>query len=280
MHASTVPSMYLLFSTHSTIRRISLDTNDFTDVSIMEDAKQRIHSVLHYKNKIYWSDAASSGLLYSSDVNGSNVGVFSGRGSGDVSVDTSSGNIYYINNSNNDIEVTNGRHYKVVVSDGMDQKSSITVDPLRRCVIIIVIINFIFIAAIRKLYWIDNCNNTRCIKQANVNGSGVSTLFSNNSYYPIKLRINNGHLYWIDADTIQKLSLLDAYQHPVTVLDHASIDIVVHNNFLFTVNATTGEISQTDINNGRTIVLYTNKGAGPAIHLHTVNTTDQHGRPF
>lgn len=128
-----MPSMYLLFSTHSTIRRISLDTNDFTDVSIMEDAKQRIHSVLHYKSKIYWSNAASSGWLYSSDVNGSNVGMFSGRGSGDVSVDTSSGNFYYINNSNNDIGVTNGRHYKVVVSDGMDQKSSITVDPLRRC---------------------------------------------------------------------------------------------------------------------------------------------------
>ena len=107
--------------------------------------------------------------------------------------------------------------------------------------------------------------------QSDINGSRVSTLFSNDSYHPVKLHLSSGHLYWIDNDTIQMLSLIDPDVHPVTVLNHRSTDITIHNNLLFTIND--GQVMQTDVKTGRSITVYTNRGSGNAVNLHIVNSS-------
>lgn len=115
------------------MRRISLDTNDFMDVSLMENKTHRIHDIAHYNGRIYWSES-TNGVVYMSDANGTNVRIYNRRGDGgDISLDKSTGNMYYINNNN--IEVTNGKHHKMVVSsEGNYVISSITVDSMRRYV--------------------------------------------------------------------------------------------------------------------------------------------------
>lgn len=253
-YCPNVPSVYLLLSTTSTMRRISLDTNDFMDVSLMENKTHRIHDIAHYNGRIYWSES-TNGVVYMSDANGTNVRIYNRRGDGgDISLDKSTGNMYYINNNN--IEVTNGKHHKMVVSsEGNYVISSITVDSMRR-----------------KLYWIASDDaGPNYIMQSDVNGSNISTLFSNDSYHPVKLHLSNRHLYWIDTDTIQMLSLIEPDIHPATVLKHGSTDITVHNNLLFTIND--GQVLQTDVKTGRIITVYTNKGSGNAVNLHIVNSS-------
>ena len=97
----------------------------------MENKTHRIHDITHYNSRIYWSES-TSGVLYMSNANGTNVRIYNRRGDGgDISLDKSSGNLYYINNNN--IEVTNGRHYKIVMrSEGHHVISSITLDSIKR----------------------------------------------------------------------------------------------------------------------------------------------------
>ena len=138
----TVPSLYLLFSTTTSIRRVSLDVQDFLDVPVVPNLRNIryidyfLHS--HDNGSILWSDPIKKSIMMST-LNGSNVKHFidtAGSPQG-LSVDWTTGNVYYVDSAGPSIQVVsiNGKFQKVLVKTGLTRPTSIVVYPKQGSVI-------------------------------------------------------------------------------------------------------------------------------------------------
>ena len=137
-----VPSHYLLFSTTTSIRRVSLDVQDFLDVLLVPNL-QNIRYIdyflySHDNGSILWSDPIKKSIMIS-NLNGSNVKRFidtTGSPQG-LSVDWTTGNVYYVDSAGPSIQVVsiNGKFRKVLVDTGLTRPTSIVVYPKQGSVI-------------------------------------------------------------------------------------------------------------------------------------------------
>ena len=135
----SVPTLYLLFVTFSSIRRISEDTSNFFDVCFVNNIKNVNHIDFHFHSagsgKIFWADHAQNSIM-SSNFDGSSVqkfiaNIISPRG---LSVDRSTGNIYYIHGGRVpriEVMVSIGLFRKVLVEKNLINPTSLVVYPQR-----------------------------------------------------------------------------------------------------------------------------------------------------
>ena len=130
---SPVPSLYILFTTMSTIRRVSLDLSTKYDVVLVEK-QQSVDLVDYYLRTglIVWTDNSSNSIM-ASDMNGDGVRVLKTglRSIGGMAVDWITGNVYYTDPFANRIGVVSSNNYDIILSINtvLTQPTSIAVDP-------------------------------------------------------------------------------------------------------------------------------------------------------
>lgn len=122
------PSLYLLFTTSNSIRRLSLESNEYHDVSLISDLHKVSYIDYHLtssdEGRIYWTDPLNQSIMMA-NIDGSNTRSFlqfknNLRG---VSVDWTTGSVYYVNAGVPSIEMADrtGTFVKVILNDSVVQ---------------------------------------------------------------------------------------------------------------------------------------------------------------
>lgn len=183
------PSTYLAVAARFTVVRISLDTDEFWDVTLpIKSLSNAIDVDFHYeKGLIFYTDIEQH-LIQSVDVkNFSRVNniIHTNLSSPDgIAVDWIADNIYWTNTGNKIIEVArlDGSNRHVVVKDNLQDPRSIAVFPRKG-----------------YMYWTDWGEPK--IERAYMDGSSRLIIADTNLNYPIGLAVDytTKRLYWIDA---------------------------------------------------------------------------------
>uniref|UniRef100_A0A674I166 LDL receptor related protein 4 n=1 Tax=Terrapene triunguis TaxID=2587831 RepID=A0A674I166_9SAUR len=129
------PETYLLFSSRGSIRRISLDTNDHTDVHVPVPELNNVIS-LDYDSvdgKIYYTDVFLD-VIRRADLNGSSMETVIGHGlktTDGLAVDWVARNLYWTDTGRNTIEVArlDGSCRKVLINNSLDEPRAIAAFP-------------------------------------------------------------------------------------------------------------------------------------------------------
>ena len=128
------PNKFLIFCARTSVRRISLEAPDHSDVVLVQYLRNAISVDFHWHSKrMYWSDVASD-VIMSANFDGSNQqDVIKGNIStpDGIAVDWIAGNIYWTDTGTDKIEVArlNGIHRKVIVSQNLDEPRAICLFP-------------------------------------------------------------------------------------------------------------------------------------------------------
>uniref|UniRef100_A0A8C0BV83 LDL receptor related protein 4 n=1 Tax=Buteo japonicus TaxID=224669 RepID=A0A8C0BV83_9AVES len=193
------PETYLLFSSRASIRRISLDTSDHTDVHIPVPELNNVIS-LDYDSvdgKIYYTDVFLD-VIRRSDLNGSNMETVIGQGlktTDGLAVDWVARNLYWTDTGRNTIEVArlDGSSRKVLINNSLDEPRAIAVFPKKG-----------------YLFWTD-WGHIAKIERANLDGSERKILINTDLGWPngLTLDYDTRRIYWVDAhlDRIESCDL-------------------------------------------------------------------------
>ncbi|XP_022244841.1 low-density lipoprotein receptor-related protein 4-like isoform X1 [Limulus polyphemus] len=193
------PSAYLLFPNRVSIRRISLDTPDFTDVFLpITDVYNTVALDFDLKEgKIYFSDVGID-VLRRANLNGSNVETIISDDlvtADGLTVDWVAKNLYWTDTGRNVIEVsrTDGTSRKVLINLDLGEPRAIAVFPSEGF-----------------LFWSD-WGKLPKIERSFLDGSGRRIIVATHLGWPNGLTIDYGakQLYWADAqlDRIETSSL-------------------------------------------------------------------------
>ncbi|POI31523.1 hypothetical protein CIB84_004726 [Bambusicola thoracicus] len=193
------PETYLLFSSRASIRRISLDTSDHTDVHIPVPELNNVIS-LDYDSvdgKIYYTDVFLD-VIRRSDLNGSNMETVIGQGlktTDGLAVDWVARNLYWTDTGRNTVEVArlDGSSRKVLINNSLDEPRAIAVFPKKG-----------------YLFWTD-WGHVAKIERANLDGSERKILINTDLGWPngLTLDYDTRRIYWVDAhlDRIESCDL-------------------------------------------------------------------------
>ncbi|KAH0620749.1 hypothetical protein JD844_021479 [Phrynosoma platyrhinos] len=193
------PETYLLFSSRGSIRRISLDTSDHTDVHVPVPELNNVIS-LDYDSvdgKIYYTDVFLD-VIRRADLNGSNMETVIGQGlktTDGLAVDWVARNLYWTDTGRNTIEVArlDGSCRKVLINNSLDEPRAITVFPRKG-----------------YLFWTD-WGHVAKIERANLDGSDRKILINTDLGWPngLTLDYDTRRIYWVDAhlDRIESADL-------------------------------------------------------------------------
>lgn len=193
------PETYLLFSSRASIRRISLDTSDHTDVHIPVPELNNVIS-LDYDSvdgKIYYTDVFLD-VIRRSDLNGSNMETVIGQGlktTDGLAVDWVARNLYWTDTGRNTVEVArlDGSSRKVLINNSLDEPRAIAVFPKKG-----------------YLFWTD-WGHIAKIERANLDGSERKILINTDLGWPngLTLDYDTRRIYWVDAhlDRIESCDL-------------------------------------------------------------------------
>uniref|UniRef100_A0A8C3QLD8 LDL receptor related protein 4 n=1 Tax=Cyanoderma ruficeps TaxID=181631 RepID=A0A8C3QLD8_9PASS len=172
------PETYLLFSSRASIRRISLDTSDHTDVHIPVPELNNVIS-LDYDSvdgKIYYTDVFLD-VIRRADLNGSNMETVIGQGlktTDGLAVDWVARNLYWTDTGRNTIEVArlDGSSRKVLINNSLDEPRAIAVFPKKG-----------------YLFWTD-WGHIAKIERANLDGSERKILINTDLGWPNGLTLD------------------------------------------------------------------------------------------
>uniref|UniRef100_A0A8B9C424 Low-density lipoprotein receptor-related protein 4 n=1 Tax=Anser brachyrhynchus TaxID=132585 RepID=A0A8B9C424_9AVES len=172
------PETYLLFSSRASIRRISLDTSDHTDVHIPVPELNNVIS-LDYDSvdgKIYYTDVFLD-VIRRSDLNGSNMETVIGQGlktTDGLAVDWVARNLYWTDTGRNTVEVArlDGSSRKVLINNSLDEPRAIAVFPKKG-----------------YLFWTD-WGHIAKIERANLDGSERKILINTDLGWPNGLTLD------------------------------------------------------------------------------------------
>ncbi|VCW96984.1 unnamed protein product [Gulo gulo] len=193
------PETYLLFSSRGSIRRISLDTSDHTDVHIPVPELNNVIS-LDYDSvdgKVYYTDVFLD-VIRRADLNGSNMETVIGRGlktTDGLAVDWVARNLYWTDTGRNTIEASrlDGSCRKVLINNSLDEPRAIAVFPRKGF-----------------LFWTD-WGHIAKIERANLDGSERKVLINTDLGWPngLTLDYDTRRIYWVDAhlDRIESADL-------------------------------------------------------------------------
>ncbi|XP_071956512.1 low-density lipoprotein receptor-related protein 6-like [Antedon mediterranea] len=194
------PREILLLAKRRDIRRISLDTPDYTDVVIqLKDVKNAI--AIDYDpvdGLIYWTDddvhairrakldGSESEYIVTQDISNPDG----------IAVDWISRNLYWTDTGNNRIEVSrlNGTSRLILIDDNLDEPRAIAVDPEDG-----------------YMYWTDWGEDNPKIERAALDGSDRKVLINTSLNWPngIAVDYEQRRIYWGDAltDRIESANL-------------------------------------------------------------------------
>ncbi|XP_029438438.1 low-density lipoprotein receptor-related protein 4 isoform X2 [Rhinatrema bivittatum] len=193
------PESYLLFSNRASIRRISLDTDDFTDVYVPIPELSNVIS-LDYDSvdgKIYYTDVFLD-VIRRSDLNGSGMETVIGQGlktTDGLAVDWVARNLYWTDTGRNTIEVArlDGSCRKVLINNSLDEPRAIAVFPRKG-----------------YLFWTD-WGHVAKIERAYLDGSDRKVLINTDLGWPngLTLDYDTRRIFWVDAhlDRIESADL-------------------------------------------------------------------------
>uniref|UniRef100_A0A674I2P4 LDL receptor related protein 4 n=1 Tax=Terrapene triunguis TaxID=2587831 RepID=A0A674I2P4_9SAUR len=172
------PETYLLFSSRGSIRRISLDTNDHTDVHVPVPELNNVIS-LDYDSvdgKIYYTDVFLD-VIRRADLNGSSMETVIGHGlktTDGLAVDWVARNLYWTDTGRNTIEVArlDGSCRKVLINNSLDEPRAIAAFPKKG-----------------YLFWTD-WGHIAKIERANLDGSERKILINTDLGWPNGLTLD------------------------------------------------------------------------------------------
>ncbi|XP_043921911.1 low-density lipoprotein receptor-related protein 5 [Protopterus annectens] len=181
----------LLLARRTDLRRISMDTPDFTDIILqIEDIRHAI--AIDYdpvEGYIYWTDDEVRAIRRAYlDGSGAETLVTTEINHPDgIAVDWVARNLYWTDTGTDRIEVTclNGTSRKILISENLDEPRAIVLNPVTG-----------------YMYWTDWGENPK-IERANLDGSDRIVLINSSLGWPngLALDIAEGTLYWGDAKT-------------------------------------------------------------------------------
>ncbi|KAK7925154.1 hypothetical protein WMY93_007464 [Mugilogobius chulae] len=209
------PETYLLFSNRVSVRRISLDTDDHTDVHVPIPELHNVIS-LDYDSvdgKLYYTDVMLDVIRRANlDGSGMETVISSGLTTTDgLAVDWVSRNIYWTDTGGNTIEVArlDGTSRKVLVNNSLDEPRAIAVFPSK------------------GIFWVDA--HLDRIESSDLNGKLRQILVSPVSH-PFALTQQDRWIYWTDWQT-KSIQRVDKYsgRNKETVLANVEglMDIIV-----------------------------------------------------
>eukprot|EP00106_Octopus_bimaculoides_P021308 XP_014788750.1 PREDICTED: low-density lipoprotein receptor-related protein 4-like [Octopus bimaculoides] len=195
----SMPSVYLLFASRGSIRRISLDSNDYTDVYIpLPDVHNAIALDFDIQDsKIYYTDVTLD-VIRRASLNGSNMEeiVHKGLSTTDgLAVDWVARNVYWTDTGRDVLEVAriDGSSRRVLISKDLDEPRAIAVFPKKGL-----------------MFWTD-WGKVPKIERAFLDGTSRKAIVTANLGYPNGLSIDYAAktLYWVDAklDKIERSDL-------------------------------------------------------------------------
>lgn len=128
-----MPSEFILFATRPAIRRISLDTDDMTSITVVPDQKNAIAVEFHAASRtIFWTDVQHNTILRS-DYDGSNahIVVQNLTTPDGIAVDWVADNLYWTDTGTDTISVSrlDGSLAKVIVDSHLEEPRDIAVFP-------------------------------------------------------------------------------------------------------------------------------------------------------
>ncbi|XP_069077783.1 low-density lipoprotein receptor-related protein 4 isoform X3 [Pleurodeles waltl] len=193
------PESYLLFSSRGSIRRISLDTSDHTDVYVPVPELNNVIS-LDYDSvdgKIYYTDVFLD-VIRRASLNGSNMETVIGEGlktTDGLAVDWVARNLYWTDTGRNTIEVArlDGSSRKVLINNSLDEPRAIAVFPRKG-----------------YIFWTD-WGHIAKIERAHLDGSDRKVLINTDLGWPngLTLDYDTRRIFWVDAhlDRIESADL-------------------------------------------------------------------------
>ncbi|XP_072320955.1 low-density lipoprotein receptor-related protein 4 isoform X2 [Eucyclogobius newberryi] len=183
------PETYLLFSNRVSVRRISLDTDDHTDVHV---AVPELHNVisLDYDSvdgKLYYTDVTLD-VIRRANLDGSGMETVISQGlktTDGLAVDWVSRNMYWTDTGRNTIEVArlDGSSRKVLVNNSLDEPRAIAVFPSKGF-----------------LFWTD-WGHIAKIERSHLDGSDRKVLINTDLGWPngLTLDYDTRRIFWVDA---------------------------------------------------------------------------------
>ncbi|XP_064634178.1 low-density lipoprotein receptor-related protein 4-like isoform X2 [Lineus longissimus] len=239
---SSVPGTYLLFASRGSIRRISMDTPDNTDVYLpLPDLHNAI--ALDYdirENKIYYTDVYLD-VIRRANLNGTGMEtvIDSGLTTADgIAVDYIARNLYWTDTGRNVIEVSrlDGTSRRTLIDSGLDQPRAIALFPKKGL-----------------MFWTDWGTPPK-IERAYLDGSHRKSLIDTELGWPNGLAVDADakRLYWADAnlDRIEtsdlngknRVQLIQQVTHP--------FGLTVFGNYVYWTDWQTRSIQRADKSTG------------------------------
>ncbi|XP_068581233.1 LOW QUALITY PROTEIN: low-density lipoprotein receptor-related protein 4 [Cebidichthys violaceus] len=183
------PESYLLFSNRVSVRRISLDTDDHTDVHVPVPELHNVIS-LDYDSvdgKLYYTDVTLD-VIRRSNLDGSGMETVISQGlktTDGLAVDWVARNMYWTDTGRNTIEVArlDGTSRKVLVNNSLDEPRAIAVFPSKG-----------------YLFWTD-WGHIAKIERSHLDGSDRKVLINTDLGWPngLTLDYDTRRIFWVDA---------------------------------------------------------------------------------
>ncbi|KAG9475852.1 hypothetical protein GDO78_003967 [Eleutherodactylus coqui] len=183
------PDTYLLFSSRDSIRRISLDTDDHTDVYVPIKELNNVISLDFdsVEGKIYYTDVFLD-VIRRVDLDGIAIETIIGEGlktTDGLAVDWVARNLYWTDTGANTIEVSrlDGRYRKVLINNSLDEPRAIAVFPRKG-----------------YLFWTD-WGHVAKIERSHLDGSDRKVIINTDLGWPngLTLDYDARRIYWVDA---------------------------------------------------------------------------------
>uniref|UniRef100_A0AAY5EVI9 Low-density lipoprotein receptor-related protein 4 n=1 Tax=Electrophorus electricus TaxID=8005 RepID=A0AAY5EVI9_ELEEL len=184
-----MPETYLLFSNRISVRRISLDTADHTDVHV---PVPELHNVISLdydsvEGKLYYTDV-SLDVIRRVNLDGSSMETVVSQGlktTDGLAVDWVARNMYWTDTGRNTIEVArlDGSSRKILVNSSLDEPRAIAVFPSKGF-----------------LFWTD-WGHIAKIERAHLDGSDRKVLINTDLGWPngLTLDYDMRRIFWVDA---------------------------------------------------------------------------------
>ncbi|XP_075921535.1 low-density lipoprotein receptor-related protein 4 isoform X1 [Petromyzon marinus] len=237
------PESFLLFSNRASIRRVSLDTADHTDVTVPVPDLHNVISLDHdaAQGKVYYTDVHLD-VIRRVNLDGTGMETVIGEGlttTDGLSVDWIARNLYWTDTGRNSIEVArlDGSCRRVLINQSLDEPRAIAVFPRKG-----------------YLFWTDWGHEAK-IEKAQLDGSERRVLVNSNLGWPngLTLDYDTRRLYWVDAqlDRIESADLNGKSRAVLVSEVPHPFALTQHDRFIYWTDWQTKSIQRVDKRTGR-----------------------------